>query len=86
MSNVKFCDSCGTSLSLNDKFCHNCGQIQAVLMENESPATNENINQEPITDSKTDNPEPETAKTDTTSVWILPVYNLNQSQIIRRLL
>jgi hypothetical protein len=35
-------------------------------MENESPATNENINQEPITDSKTDNPEPETAKTDTT--------------------
>lgn len=62
MSDVKFCDSCGTGLSLNAMFCHKCGQKQVVLGENELPATEENINREPISDSTMNNVEPETEK------------------------
>lgn len=62
MSDVKFCDSCGTGLSLNAMFCHNCGQKQAAVVENDLPAIDENINQEPISDSTMNNVEPETEK------------------------
>lgn len=60
MSDVKFCDSCGTGLSANAMFCHNCGHKQVVAAENDKPATEENINREPVSDSPMVNAEPET--------------------------
>lgn len=48
MSDVKFCDSCGTSLSAGTLFCHNCGQKQVVIEEKEISATDENYSNEPI--------------------------------------
>lgn len=62
MSDVKFCDSCGTGLSLNAMFCHKCGQKQVVVVENVLPATDENINRETVDDSTMNNVEPETEK------------------------
>lgn len=47
MSDVKFCDSCGVSLSAGTRFCHSCGKEQIVVVENEIPTTtDENTNQE----------------------------------------
>lgn len=64
MSDVKFCDSCGTGLSINAVFCHKCGQKQVVPVENELPATDENNNLEPNTDTTLNDAEPETEKTE----------------------
>lgn len=46
MSDIKFCPSCGTSLSVNAVFCHNCGQKQNVTTE-----------PEPIPEAKATEPE-----------------------------
>lgn len=48
MSDVKFCDSCGSSLSAGALFCHNCGQKQKVIEEKEISATDENYSGETI--------------------------------------
>jgi len=64
MSDVKYCFSCGASLSLNDQFCYKCGQKQVVTSESESSASSENVNQEPINDSTMNNTKPETEKTE----------------------
>lgn len=66
MSDVKFCDSCGTGLSINAMFCHKCGQKQVVVEENVLPATDENINRETINDSTMNNEEPENGKIEVT--------------------
>lgn len=42
MSDVKYCPSCGTSLSITAAYCHQCGQKQK-LMTPEAAVTSENI-------------------------------------------
>jgi len=60
MSDVKFCFSCGASLSKNDLFCYRCGQKQVVMSKTEPPASNGNNNPEPINDSIMNSEKPET--------------------------
>jgi len=85
MSDVKYCFSCGASLSPDDLFCHKCGQKQVVTVESES-ASNENINQEPINDSTMNNIKPETEKTesagDSVSSGIQPEANEEKTIVI----
>lgn len=64
MSDVKFCDSCGTGLTINAMFCHKCGQKQVVPVEDDLPATDENNNREPNTDTILNNTAPETESTE----------------------
>lgn len=59
MSDMKFCDSCGTSLSADAMFCHNCGKKQAAVVESEIPATDESNIQEPISATSINIAEPE---------------------------
>ncbi|NLX64449.1 MAG: hypothetical protein GX022_06730 [Clostridiaceae bacterium] len=88
MSDVKFCFSCGASLSLNDLFCYKCGQKQVVTDESESSAPNGNINREPINDSTSDSSmnsiKPETEKTETAgekdSSGIVPQPEVNEEK------
>lgn len=48
MSDVKFCDSCGASLSAVALFCHKCGQKQSVIEEKEISPTDDNYSSEQI--------------------------------------
>lgn len=66
MSDVKFCSSCGTRLSVTALFCHNCGQKQEILSQSEPKAAYENTEQSFINDNLVKSVD-ESSKTETIS-------------------